>query len=85
MRCQSGREPGGFARMMDISAGAGGTSKVGYATGLPVGGCSILDSTGNPAACQASQPPIRARALGQPACLSSCATRALVASCGQAQ
>ena len=85
MRCPSGRESGGFARMMDIFAGAGGTAKVGYATGLPAGGCCIFGSIGNPAACQASHPPIRARALGQPACLSSCATRALVASCGQAQ
>jgi hypothetical protein len=85
MRCQSRREPGDLALMMDISVGAGGTSKLGYAAGLPVGGCSIFDAIGNPAACQASQPPIRARALVQPACLSSCATRALVASCGQAQ
>jgi hypothetical protein len=44
-----------------------------------------FDSTGRPASCQAFQPPMRARALVQPACLSSCATRALVASCGQAQ
>jgi hypothetical protein len=47
--------------------------------------CADLGSTGSPAVCQAFQPPMRARALTQSACLSSCATRALVASCGQAQ
>jgi Fe-S-cluster-containing dehydrogenase component len=46
---------------------------------------SGFGSTGNPSACHACQPPMSARALGQPACLSSCATRALVASWGQAQ
>lgn len=42
-------------------------------------------STGSPAACHASQPPVRATALGQPALRSSSATRALVASFFQAQ
>lgn len=45
----------------------------------------VFGSTGSPAACQAVQPPASARALGQPACRSSRATRALVASLGQAQ
>ncbi len=42
-------------------------------------------STGKLAACQASQPPVSALAFDQPALRSSCATRALVASFGQAQ
>jgi PIN domain len=44
-----------------------------------------LASTGNPASCQAVHPPVSARAFFHPACLSSCATRALVASFVQAQ
>jgi hypothetical protein len=44
-----------------------------------------FDSTGNPAACHAFQPPARARARGQPAFLNSRAARALVASSAQAQ
>jgi hypothetical protein len=44
-----------------------------------------LASTGNPASCQAAHPPVSARAFFHPACLSSCATRALVASFVQAQ
>jgi hypothetical protein len=46
---------------------------------------SGFGSTGKPAACQASQPPISARALVHPAFFNSRATRALVASSGQAQ
>jgi len=44
-----------------------------------------LFSTGRPAACQAAQPPTRARAFGHPAARSSSATRALVASSFHAQ
>jgi hypothetical protein len=44
-----------------------------------------LDVTGRPASCHAAQPPVRARAFFHPACLSSCATRALVASLSQVQ
>ncbi len=44
-----------------------------------------FNSTGKPAACQASQPPTSARALLHPAFCNSRATRALVASSGQAQ
>ena len=49
--------------------------------------CALADrgSTGRFEFCHASQPPTSARAFDQPACLSSCATRALVASFGQAQ
>ena len=46
---------------------------------------SGLGSTGRPACCQASQPPVKALAFFQPAALSSRATRALVASCFQVQ
>jgi len=42
-------------------------------------------ATGSPAATQAVKPPSSARARGQPACRSSRATRALVASFGQVQ
>src|SRR6185503_13770534 len=55
---------------------------------VPFGGLhtyAAFGSTGKFASCQASHPPIRARALDHPACRSSCATRALVASFGQAQ
>ena len=44
-----------------------------------------FDETGRPAACHAAQPPRSARAPFHPARRSSCATRALVASFGQAQ
>ena len=46
---------------------------------------AALGSTGSPAFFHAAQPPARARAFSHPACRSSCATRALVASFGQAQ
>jgi hypothetical protein len=46
---------------------------------------SFLGSVGSPALIHAFQPPTRARALCHPARLNSCATRALVASFGQAQ
>src|SRR5262249_23645700 len=45
----------------------------------------IRGTCGNPAAIQAFQPPRSARALLHPPRLNSCATRALVASFGQAQ
>lgn len=48
-------------------------------------GLTAIGSTGSPASCHAAQPPVRARAFFHPACLSSCATRALVASFSQAQ
>lgn len=44
-----------------------------------------IGSIGNFDSCHPSQPPMSARALVHPACRSSCATRALVASFGQAQ
>ncbi len=46
---------------------------------------AVLGSTGRPSLFHASQPPTSARAFGQPAVLSSRATRALVASSFQAQ
>jgi hypothetical protein len=46
---------------------------------------AYLAITGNPAASHASQPPVSAIARRHPACLSSSATRALVASFRQAQ
>lgn len=48
-------------------------------------GSPALISTGSPVSRHAVQPPVRARAFFHPACLSSCATRALVASFVQAQ
>jgi hypothetical protein len=48
-------------------------------------GSPALASTGRPSSRHAVQPPVRARAFFHPACLSSCATRALVASFVQAQ
>lgn len=44
-----------------------------------------FSSTGHPASCHAAHPPTSARAFVHPACLSSRATRALVASFTQAQ
>jgi hypothetical protein len=46
---------------------------------------AVFSCIGSPADCQASHPPISARARIHPARLSSRATRALVASSGQAQ
>ena len=51
----------------------------------PAPAAFALGSTGRPVSCQTTQPPVRARAFFHPACLSSCATRALVASFVQAQ
>jgi len=46
---------------------------------------AAFGSTGKLAACHESQPPVSALAFDQPPLRSSCATRALVASFGQAQ
>ena len=59
----------------------------GYAKGCTffVAQAECFGSMGRPSFFHASQPPTRARALGQPAVRSSRATRALVASSCQAQ
>jgi hypothetical protein len=61
------------------------TQRVSHPPSTPTTLSSVLGSAGKPSACQARQPPRRARALGQPAFRNSRATRALVDSSCQVQ